>query len=353
VTRRALGELRRLAFVYRRGHWLGLVVGLAGCLLIYFVNANLTRSYARPDFSNSHFTFTAGCNSSCGDARLYTYISMSRCANPVKVFMFLTPAAGPRKAWLPSRSPVAFVTNDTGARDIHLWAGSDFDRKVLNGGYLSWFLASKPSDVEQTAYYGGAGLLRRSPSGSVGRADSMQLGSATLHGITGRVPADTRYLAVAYVDDLVLKRSFGTCYLEIPMGQAMGIDTSISAKPLVSFDNFDFAVGGALTSERTSATYQLLTDSQQPSVPFGLEVDPPDSTVPIATHVGGLVSWICTPEAVDCNGGYIAVVTPTADQKLSNYTFLLGTLLGVLAGLVAAAALQFQPLPPRSPQTPA
>src|SRR4051794_33280824 len=113
VVRVVLVELRRLSHIYRPRQWIGLLVGLTGCYLIYLANVSLTTSYTKPDVATSHFTFTAGCQSvdGCGDARISIYIAMPRCANPVTVFMFLAPRAGRSNAWLPPRSPVAFVTD--------------------------------------------------------------------------------------------------------------------------------------------------------------------------------------------------------------------------------------------------
>jgi hypothetical protein len=347
--------------LYEPRHLAGIVAGLAGCLAIYLVYAHLNGYRDKPDAPSDWFQFSApirqydasGTGGVTSGLRLYVYLGVGGCRNPVRVLIFLMPPRERPASWVPG--PVSFVTTSRGARDFRLYEGPygftapPVDPQALETYDLAPFFQGNGtlSFVFRTKQ------IAVSPTGSLanGRGLTFEPG---VRGISHRAlfddpnfPARTKsFFVVSYLADLVGRRSFGSCYVAAPGGLGMGMFEEARPGGLggglaqLNLRGPTFYGDPAGTIDAVSVErYQLLDEAMNPTQPFSREVDPPDSTVSVTP--GGLVSWTCARTTADCNGGFVAIVAPDADVALSNDDFLLGTALGILAGLIAASALQF------------
>jgi hypothetical protein len=166
-----------------------------------------------------------------------------------------------------------------------------------------------------------------------------------VYGITRHVTGTTPWLIVSFVANLVSSRSYGSCYVDAP-----GVHIEVIRReppggvdPLVVHIPLKYWTPGLSAGVRR---YQVMNDLSDPFSPFGLQVDPLGGTVqPPPTISTDWITWNCAPPFYPLGcvvGGDVALIVPGSSSTLSNYNFLIGTLLGVLVGLVAASALQFQ-----------
>jgi hypothetical protein len=334
------------------------VIGLVGCVGLYLVYADLNRLDAPPHVYPRLIGFGVQDVPSSQSVPVYVYLGVHGCSNPVSVVAILAPPAG----YLTPATPVAFATDNRTARDFALSEGPALSRYALShptapGGVLV-ALNSQPANPEESLLEGSIDVrpLGSNPTGSLATNDlrfyfalSEALGfpPSTLpsqnrylprgrgvYGLSRRVRFTRPWLFVRFAANLVTERSFGSCYVQVP-----GVLTGPPS----------FYVNHLPSLQTGVRRYQLARVESGlgfgPGLPFGLEVDPSDTTVQLASSTPTSIAWACGPPFYlgGCfNGGYVAPVVPDSSAILSNYDFLIGTLLGVLAGLVAASALQFQ-----------
>ena len=218
------------------------------------------------------------------------YLGLPRCQNPVLVLMILAPPVGEHSNLLSSSSPVVFLTNDTQARDFHLYEGNGFSTSQLDESYLGNFFplvddvpfVHRGGPIQGIAAIGSSssGSLPVSPdadlsyqvNGATGWTDDPQTRLRGIYGFVLNGSGNDSYFAVSYLSNLVMKRSLGSCYVQVPTAWGMGLFEGASLSPLVSSL-------GSTFGQTTIATYQLLSAPFEPSQAFGL-----GSSIPPTAH---------------------------------------------------------------------
>jgi hypothetical protein len=172
---------------------------------------------------------------------------------------------------------------------------------------------------------------------------STDLGSG-MRGASGRAPAFTSSeenptFYWAFTADWLHARSYGTCYLALPLVIGPGPGFPLVRLPRPPQGDY---VG------THSATVEL-TDWNFTEGPSGRVVPAPLSVIADDSHPAPAEptypEWNCGgPESNDtsCNGGYVALSTANATGNTNSALFLRGALLGVVAALVAESFLRFR-----------
>jgi hypothetical protein len=147
-------------------------------------------------------------------------------------------------------------------------------------------------------------------------------------------------LAVSFQADLISRRSYGSCYLDVPalyeVGVARAPESVKGAWPAVqTSDEMSWLNTTVNRFQITNWTLDLTRPLTR------LSVDPTDSTPRVSAN--GNEAWTCRAKSgQNCDGGYVALLTPNAAGNLNEAILWRSTLLGVAASLFAASLLRFR-----------
>jgi hypothetical protein len=306
-------------------------------LWLYQSAAHIARVYEPPSLYGPAIDYVvpiSGAQQPSDDQfELDIEVGVSGCQNPVRVLAIANGPGGERsRNWLRTPAMISFGVGDGSVHDLRTFIGPEFvDLREQHDLFSSAFR--------------GEGPLRELPE-TLLQTRGSDLGSG-MRGASSHAPAlpsteanPTIYWA--FTADWLHPRTFGTCYLSLPLvigpgpgapllhlprppqGRYLGTDSAS-----VSLTDWNFTEG---PSGHVSTPLSVISDDSQP--PPSEPSDP---------------SWNCAARGsqTSCNGGYVALATANAAGNGNTELFLRGALLGVVAALVAESLLRFRWLPRR------
>ena len=257
-------------------------------------------------------------------------VGLKGCQNPVRVLASANgPGTGTRN-WLRSATLISFGVEDPSARNLRTFVGT---------GSAATGEESKLFDGD---FHGNRTLLEI-PDTQLETA-STEFGPG-MRGASGWAPAFTPDVYPTFywvfTADWLHPRSYGTCYLTLPLVIGPGPGAPLVHLPRPPQGQY---------AGTNSATVEL-TDWNFTKGPEGLHLAPlnivSDDSKP-APSEPTRPNWTCAARGnqASCNGGYVALSTRNATGNTNTALFLRGALLGVVAALIAESLLRFR-WPPR------
>jgi hypothetical protein len=326
-------RLRRAAGVYRRGDWFVLLV-CTGLLIWLFLSLNSLQSTSPSPTApvEPALQLDVPYPIASDKARLQVIFGVSSCSNPVvRVLVALTPPPPSQyRGWQLGSSPILFLTNDLTARTFRVFYYSSNSYNINDKNQASLFFRdSNQQGVVERVRPSAGHLVGNQYDGFRGVYASPDLG----------VRSSLSSLVVSFDADLILRRAYGSCYLEIPAIYEVGvIATPGSVKgawPDLQWPHEDFWLNTLVNS------FQITNWNLNLAQPLALSIDLSDSTPRLSAN--GVETWTCLAKSGEnCAGGYVALLAPNAAGGLNEEILWRGTLLGVAASLFAASLLRFR-----------
>jgi hypothetical protein len=332
-----------LASLYTPRRWVILLFGGLAALWLYKSAANIARVYGPPSLYGPAVDYVvpiSGANRAIDNQfELDIEVGVNGCENPVRVLATADgPGAERGRNWLRASAAIAFGVQDQSVHGLRTFVGAGF--------------ADLRDDHELfDAAFHGNGQLRELPETKLA-THSTDLGSG-MRGALANAPGfpsteanPTIYWS--FTADWLHPRTFGTCYLSLPLVIGPGPGSPLVQLPRPRQEEY---VG--TDSASVSLTDWHFTQGPSGRIPTPLTVISEDSRP--APEEPSNPEWTCQARGSErsCNGGYVALSTTNASGTTSTKLFVRGALLGVVAALVAESLLRFRsPLRRRRPTGP-
>jgi hypothetical protein len=339
TSRRARTAAASVAAVYRPRQWFVIVFGSAAAIWLYHSSSAIAAVHDPPPVFGPAIDYVVpvGRRTAFTDGvELSVQLATSGCRNPVRVVVVaLPPYLGRRRTWLRQPSRISFGVEDDSARNFRIFTGEpppEFDRRLFERGFHG------SATFAEVATGDGRAIPDSATS-----VDGHRVAGRFIEGTAPPFPvqagrADVNpWIVFAFEADWLLPRTHRTCYLRLPLVIGPGPGAPLLQLPRppdrrylgndsahVGLSDWDFASD---TRGVDALPMTLVVDDTRPR--------PPDWDAP---------QWSCIEGGDDrfCNGGYVALAETNAAGRTSSGLFLRGTLLGVLAALVAEALLRYR-----------
>jgi hypothetical protein len=332
LVERLLGAPAMVASIYPRRRWVVIVLGVGAGLLLYSSAEHISHVYGPPSRYGPAADYVlpiSGPHRPADDRFEFDVeIGLDGCQNPVRV---IASAMGPGTAvrnWLRSASLVSFGVDDPSARGI---------RTFISNGILSVHEEGRLFDS------GSRGNRRIFEAPDKSLQSPSTVFRSSMRGASARVPpfrpaGVNPVLYWSFTADWLHPRSYGTCYLALPLVIGPGPGAALVQLPrppqgryagngFASVELADWNFSEGPEGLRTTPLHVLAEDSS----PAPAEPEHPQ--------------WSCAAWGGDqsaCNGGYVALATANATGDMNTALFLRAALFGVVAALVAESLLRFR-----------
>jgi hypothetical protein len=325
-----------VASTYAPRRWLIIVVGTCLALWLYKSAEHIAHVYVPPSPEGPAVDYvvpiTGAQRPIDNEFELHLEVGLKGCQNPVRV---LASANGPgigARNWLRRSALISFGVADQSVRNLRTFDAAESATP------------EEESKLFDEDFHGNRTLIEI-PDKPLA-APSTVLGPG-MRGVSGLGPAFTSLEAAptfywAFTADWLSPRSYGTCFLALPLVIGPGPGAALvhlPRPPQGQYVGTDSAIVGL--SDWT------FTEGPEGLLPAPLSVVADDSKPAPAepTHP----EWTCGARGnqTSCNGGYVALSTPNATGNTNTALFLRGALLGVVAALVAESLLRFRRPTPR------
>jgi hypothetical protein len=320
-----------VASIYAPRRWVVIAVGTCLALWLYKSAAHIAHVYEPPSPYGPAVDYvvpiTGAQRPTDDEFELNIEVGLKGCQNPVRVLASANgPGTGGRN-WLRSPTLISFGVEDPSVRNLRTFDATEFattgeESKLFDedfhGNRTLFEIPDKPLET---------------PSSDLGPG---------MRGVSGWAPAFTSSDANptfywTFTADWLHPRSYGTCYLALPLVIGPGPGSPLvhlPRPPQGQYAGVDLAAVGL-----TDWTFSEGPEGLLP-VPLSVVADDSKPAPSEPTHP----EWTCEArgDQTSCNGGYVALSTSNATGNTNTALFLRGSLLGVLAALIAESLLRFR-----------